>query len=448
MVTGVGLSTELGKIAHLLGSTGDVKTPLQKRLAQFSKGLGAAALGLCAIVFGVGVMRGEDPLVMFLTAVSLAVAAVPEALPAVATITLALGARKLVKMNTLVRRLPAVETLGSVTFICTDKTGTLTLNEMTVEHLAGGDASPGDLPDMGDDAPAGWRWFGYALALSNDVAGEEGKLIGDPTEIAFYRVADDSGYGRAALGARFPRSAEIPFDSERKLMTTVHVHPEGGYVSFTKGAAEAIVERAACAMRPDGSETPVDATVVHRLVEEWSATGLRVLGFGMRRLDALPADGDFDALERDLTVIGFTGLVDPPRPEAAAAVDVCRTAGIVPVMITGDHPATALAIAGRLGIATDAEEMMTGAELEALDLHHFEQRVEDIRVYARVAPEQKLKIVRALQDKGEYVAMTGDGVNDAPALARADIGVAMGITGTDVAKEAADMVLLDDNFSS
>ena len=447
VVTGIGLATELGRIAHLLGSAGDVKTPLQKRLAQFGKGLGFAALGLCTIVFIVGIVRGEDALVMFLTAVSLAVAAVPEALPAVATISLAFGARRLVKNHTLVRKLPAVETLGSVTFICTDKTGTLTLNEMTVEHLATGEAQIAELPGRSDDSPEGWMWFGRALALSNDVEGEIDALVGDPTEIAFWRVAAKSDYVRTALESDLPRAAELPFDSDRKLMTTAHKLPDGGYVAFTKGAAEAVMDRSANAMGPDGSIIPLDRTAAEKLVDTWSAEGLRVLAFGMRRVDELPAD-DFNTLESDLTVLGFVGLVDPPRQEAADAVTVCIGAGIVPVMITGDHPATALAIARRLGIATSAEEMMTGAELDALDLEHFERRVEDVRVYARVAPEQKLKIVRALQDKGEYVAMTGDGVNDAPALARADIGVAMGITGTDVAKEAADMVLLDDNFSS
>ncbi|MHB9004512.1 MAG: cation-translocating P-type ATPase, partial [Coriobacteriia bacterium] len=446
IVTAVGLSTEIGRIAHLLGTAGDVKTPLQKRLAQFGKGLGIAALGLTTIVFIVGLLRGEDPLVMFLTAVSLAVAAVPEALPAVATISLAFGARRLVKTHTLVRKLPAVETLGSVTFICTDKTGTLTLNQMTVEHVASGRAQAGEFGARSKEQE-GWNWLGLAFALSNDVAGREGKLVGDPTEIAFYNAAAQAGHRRDELESTLPRAAEVPFDSDRKLMTTIHTLPQGGYVSFTKGAAEAVLDRSRDSMDPDGTVHPVDRTAAEQLVDDWSREGLRVLAFGMRKLDSLPSD-DYEALEQELTIIGYAGLVDPPREEAAAAVATCIQAGIVPVMITGDHPATALAIANRIGIASTDEEMITGAELDALDLHHFEQRVEDIRVYARVAPEQKLKIVRALQDKGEYVAMTGDGVNDAPALARADIGVAMGITGTDVAKEAADMVLLDDNFSS
>ena len=447
VVTGIGLASEIGKIAHLLGSTGDVKTPLQKRLAQFGKQLGLAALGLCTIVFAVGMISGGDLLEMFLTAVSLAVAAVPEALPAVATIALAFGASRLVKTHVLVRKLPAVETLGSVTYICTDKTGTLTLNRMTVEHLAAGDAAALAF-SAAEDAGDGAGWLGRALALSNDVAGHDDSLVGDPTEIAFYRAAADRGYLREALAAELPRSAELPFDSDRKLMTTVHTLPDGGYVAFTKGAAEAIFERAADAMTADGTRVALDAEASTALVDAWSAEGLRVLAFGMRRLDTFPVDGELSSLESALTIIGYTGLVDPPRDEARGAVSTCKAAGIIPVMITGDHPATALAIAKRLGIADRKEQMITGPELDALTLEDFEGRVEGIRVYARVAPEQKLKIVQALQDRGEYVAMTGDGVNDAPALARADIGVAMGITGTDVAKEAADMVLLDDNFSS
>ncbi len=454
VVTAIGLGTELGRIAEMLGETGDVKTPLQKRLAQFGKGLGAAALGLCAIVFAVGVLRGEDLLRMFLTAVSLAVAAVPEALPAVATVTLALGARKLVKTHTLVRRLPAVETLGSVTFICTDKTGTLTLNEMTVERLAiAGSASTvfTEVPAPANGPGEAWQWLGKAMSLSNDVTGDPGAsdaLVGDPTEIALYRAAQEAGLARAQLESELPRAAELPFDSDRKLMTTVHKTPGGDYVVFTKGAAEAVLERSADMLAENGVPTPLDIPAIERVVSAWSEEGLRVLAFGMRRIDTLPAVPAFEEIERDLTLVGLVGLVDPPRPEAADAVRTCAQAGIVPVMITGDHPATALAIARRLGIASDEEEMMTGRELGELTLHHFEQRVEDVRVYARVAPEQKLKIVEALQDKGEFVAMTGDGVNDAPALARADIGIAMGITGTDVAKEAASMVLLDDNFAS
>ncbi|MEL7666614.1 MAG: cation-translocating P-type ATPase [Actinomycetota bacterium] len=447
VVTAVGLGTELGKIAGLLGAKTDQTTPLQKRLASFGRTLGLVAIGLTAIVFAIGVLRNEDVMTMFMTAVSLAVAAVPEALPAITTIALAFGASRLVKQSVLVRKLPAVETLGSVTYICTDKTGTLTINKMTVEHVAAGDTTPGALETNGS-AAKGWHWLAHAFSLSNDVSGEGDSLVGDPTEVAFYVAAEKAGFTRAELEAEMPRSAEMPFDSDRKLMTTVHKLPEGGYVSFTKGAAEAIVERAVDVIDGEGNRMPVDAAKAAEFVEQWSEQGLRVLAFGMRKLDALPADHEIAELESNLTVIGYAGLVDPPREEAHDAVATCKTAGIIPVMITGDHPATALAIAKRLGIADHKEQMITGAELDALSLEDFEGRVAGIRVYARVAPEQKLKIVQALQDRGEYVAMTGDGVNDAPALSKADIGVAMGITGTDVAKEASDMVLLDDNFTS
>ncbi|MDI6900684.1 MAG: cation-translocating P-type ATPase [Anaerosomatales bacterium] len=447
VVTAIGLGTELGKIAGLLHGTEETKTPLQKRLAQFGRQLAYAALALCALVFVIGMLRGGDVLTMFLTAVSLAVAAVPEALPAVATVTLALGARKLVKTNSLVRNLPAVETLGSVTFICTDKTGTLTLNRMTTERVMIAGEGRDTLPACDEQCPAGWRTLALGMALSNDVGGDA-ELLGDPTEIALVKGAADAGYERNALAERLPRAAELPFDSDRKLMTTVHRDPEGGLVSFTKGAAEAVLQRSRAALAVDGSEIDLDAEAVLATVDEWSAKGLRVLAFGTRRLESLPAEVDYDDLESELVLVGLVGLVDPPRDEAAAAVATCIEAGIVPVMITGDHPSTALAIARRIGIAHDPDDMMTGSELEAMDLEHFERRVEDVRVYARVAPEQKLKIVEALQDKGEFVGMTGDGVNDAPALQRADIGIAMGITGTDVAKEAADMILLDDNFAS
>lgn len=453
VVASVGLDTELGRIATLLQETSGSKTPLQKRLAQFGKTLSLAAIALCGLVFVIGLLRGADPLVMFLTAVSLAVAAVPEALPAVATVTLALGARRLVKTATLVRRLPAVETLGSVTFICTDKTGTLTANRMTVERVAVGSTAEPGLPYAGSVAPdSAESWLATAMALSNDVTGNptEGPaaLMGDPTEVALFEAAYRAGFDSLVLAVEFPRVAELPFDSERKLMTTIHAEPGGGYIAFTKGAAEAILQRSTSRIAEDGSLAPLEADEFAQATRRWAADGLRVLGFGMRRLEELPGEQSIDAVESDLTVLGLAALVDPPRPEAEEAVRTCLEAGITPVMVTGDHPATAMAIAKRLGIARDESQLMTGAELDQLELAQFEQRVEDVRVYARVAPAQKLKIVRALQDKGEYVGMTGDGVNDAPALARADIGIAMGVTGTDVAKEAADMVLLDDNFAS
>jgi len=443
VVAETGPATELGRIAGLLAGTEGGKTPLQKRLAGFGRALGMAALGLCAIVFVVGIIRGEDVLLMFLTAVSLAVAAVPEALPAVATITLALGARRMVRTNALVRRLPAVETLGSVTYICTDKTGTLTVNRMTAERfLADGQAVA--RPD-GTSGPA-WEMLWRGMALCSDVVpGPDGDPLGDPTETALYSAAEKAGFTRAAVEGSWPRVAELPFDSERKLMTTFHTAPDGGIVSFTKGAAEAVLYRSATQMCSEGTG-PVDTEELSADIDEISGDGLRVLAYAMRRFDGLPEDPS--SAEDDMVFLGLVGLMDPPREEAAEAVALCRSAGIVPVMITGDHPATAMSIARRIGIARRETEVVTGIELERLTLEELEARVLDTHVYARVAPEQKLKIVRALQDRGQFVAMTGDGVNDAPALKQADIGVAMGITGTDVAKEAASMILLDDNFST
>ncbi|MGQ9812350.1 MAG: calcium-translocating P-type ATPase, PMCA-type [Dissulfurimicrobium sp.] len=441
LVVGTGLATELGRIAHLIVQQKDAKTPLQKKLAVFGRQFGLIALAICAIVFAIGVITGADVLVMFLTAVSLAVAAVPEALPAVAAVTLALGARRMVKVNALIRRLPAVEALGSVTYICSDKTGTLTMNQMRCERFwVGGDEFP-SLPSSVPAQNAALDWLKMAMALCNDASG----TVGDPTEIALLTALDDVAKDREDVLNTYPRVAEYPFDSERRLMTTFHALPEGGFVSLTKGAAEAVVTMAD-SMFFKGVTVPIDADVIQSKADEMSNDGLRVLAFAMRRWDTLPAN--LADAEQDMTFIGLVGLMDPPRPEAKEAVAQCKNAGIVPVMITGDHPATAFSIARRLGIARDWREVMTGAELASLPLDEVEQVVERIKVYARVSPEQKLKIVKALQDRGEIVAMTGDGVNDAPALKKADIGVAMGVTGTDVAKEAADMILLDDNFAT
>jgi len=417
----------------------------------FGKKLAIAVLAICAIVFIVGLLRGEGPLLMLLTAISLAVAAIPEALPAVVTISLALGARKMVKKNALIRKLPAVETLGSVTYICSDKTGTLTQNRMTVEKVwcDGQVLQTSELAGQpGDDAPQSLLLA--AMALSNDArAGAEG-MLGDPTEVAFLVAAKDGGFDKKALEGSFPRVAEIPFDSDRKLMTTFHRWKEGQFVSFTKGAVERVLERSS-RVRSSGGETALDASEVIRVTDRIAADGLRTIGFGVRFWAEVPQDLPSEHVETDLTMLGAAGLMDPPRQEATDAVAMCRTAGIRPVMITGDHPLTAIAIAKRIGIlrANHAEDAVTvGKDLETLPIEEFEQRVEHIRVYARVAPEQKLKIVKALQDRGQFVAMTGDGVNDAPALKRADIGVAMGVTGTDVSKEAAHMILLDDDFAT
>ncbi len=465
MVVATGMSTELGKIATLLQEEDEVKTPLQKRLASFGQKLAIVVMVICAVVFAFGIMRGEPPFLMLLTAISLAVAAIPEALPAVITIALAFGAKKLVRQNALIRKLPAVETLGSVTYICSDKTGTLTLNRMTVSRIyADGQLmAPWDLPRTGAEReeagsaalPMDPRSELFrAMALSNDAQpGSDDTVLGDPTEIALYEIARQRGYDKGALEREFPRVAEIPFDSERKCMTTFHRLPSptsssGAYVSFTKGGVDVVMDKAHSILTASGLEA-VDTRRVDEINEAMAADGLRVLCIAMRRWDALPEELSPETVETDLTVLGLAGMMDPPREEAREAVAMCRAAGIIPVMITGDHPITAMTIARRLGILRDGSRaVITGRELEALSLEELEERVEHIRVYARVAPEQKLEIVKALQDRGQFVAMTGDGVNDAPALKRADIGIAMGVTGTDVSKEAAHMILLDDNFAT
>jgi Ca2+-transporting ATPase len=470
IVASTGMSTELGRIATLLQEEEEVKTPLQKRLARFGQRLGVSVLAICGIIFITGLLRGEAPLLMFLTAVSLAVAAIPEALPAVVTISLALGAKKMVRQNSLIRKLPAVETLGSVTYICSDKTGTLTLNRMTVEEIyvdgkfiktealshknekgSGEGGMSGRETIHTEFQSAGTSDLFKAMALSNDaIFDKDNRIMGDPTEVALFESALKTGFSKDVLEEEFPRVAEIPFDSKRKRMTTFHKTPEGKIVSFTKGACESILEISA-GFLSGGRRTDMDdvtrkdiTTANERMADE----GLRTLAFSMRSWDELPEEVIPEIAENNLIMLGIVGMMDPPREEAQEAVSMCKNAGIKPVMITGDHPLTARNIAGRLGIISDGDGVITGQELEKLSLEVFEEQVEKIRVYARVAPEQKIKIVKALQDKGEFVAMTGDGVNDAPALKRADIGVAMGVTGTDVAKEASHMILLDDNFAT
>ena len=446
LVVATGMRTELGKIATLLREEDEVKTPLQKRLAQFGQRLAMASLAICAIVFFVGVLRGESVILMFLTAVSLAVAAIPEALPAVVTVALARGARKMVKQQALIRRLPAVETLGSVSYICSDKTGTLTLNKMQVEQVVVAGQVAAQVPQAGTHGEAG-RMFGQALALSNDAVRQDNDhALGDPTEVALYVAAHQAGYDKERLQIASPRLAELPFDSDRKCMTTFH--REGpGIVAFTKGAPERVIGW--CETTHDGSgRVPLKKNVVLDQAERMAAEGLRVLAIAFRQWPAVPSELSAELVERDLVFLGLVGLLDPPRTEVHEAVKLCQSAGITPVMITGDHPTTARAIAKRLGIITNDDVVMTGQELAHLALENFEEQVERIRVYARVTPEQKIKIVKALQDKGAFVAMTGDGVNDAPALKRADIGVAMGVTGTDVARESSHMILLDDNFAT
>ncbi|MBI2902201.1 MAG: cation-translocating P-type ATPase [Candidatus Methylomirabilis oxyfera] len=443
VVVATGMETEIGKIAGLLQQTGEVKTPLQKRLADFGYRLSIAALAICALVVVAGIARGEAPLVMFLTGVSLAVAAIPEALPAVVTISLALGARKMVRKNALVRKLAAVETLGSVTYICSDKTGTLTVNRMQAEEFyCDGAIEPGP----GSGGP--WDALLRAMALSNDAwADATGAIVGDPTEVALFVAAMDAGARKREVETQYPRVAEIPFDPDRRCMTTLHRDHAGGFVSFTKGAFEVILEKSVGILTSSGvAELQPDH--LRGVSERMAADGLRVLALAMRQWSARPTPWSTEALEKELTLLGLVGIMDQPREEIREAVETCKAAGIVPVMITGDHPITAEAIARRVGIGGGGDAIMTGGELAMLSEQELEASVERVRVYARVAPEHKLRIVRALQARGQIVAMTGDGVNDAPALKQADIGVAMGITGTGVAKEASSMILLDDNFST
>ncbi len=433
VVIATGMRTEFGRIARMLEDTRRVETPLQRRLAVFGRRLALVVLGICAIVFVTGLLRGEQPLPMLLTALSLAVAAIPEALPAVVSISLAIGARKMMRQHALIRHLPAVEALGSVTTICSDKTGTLTANEMHVERYycdGAMSSSPG--------TTSAWRLLLSAMTVSNDtVESADGGIAGDPTELALERAAIASGLDRTEERERLPRVDELPFESERKCMSTLHRKPDGGWLSITKGAVEVLV---------NGARGDKQAWLER--ADDLARDGLRVIAYGVRELADRPGLYDLATAERDLELVGLVGLIDPPRPEAAEAIATCRSGGIVPIMITGDHPLTARAIGRRLGLVAEEDRVVTGAELAALSPRGLEDIVRHARIYARAAPEQKLAIVAALQEQGEIVAVTGDGVNDAPALKSADIGVAMGITGTEVAKEASGMILLDDNFAT
>lgn len=483
VVVETGMSTQLGRIAELIQTVEGEQTPLQKRMAQLGRSLAIAALGIVALVFVLGLFRGENISEMFLTSIAMAVAAIPEGLPAVVTISLALGAQRMLRRQALIRKLPAVETLGSVTTICSDKTGTLTENRMTVTVLdVMGKTQQVDamlekgLPVLdaeyrpSEHPPV--RSLGLlikAAALVNDATLQEApspddccRTIGDPTEGALLIAAAKTGLWKSELDERWPRVAEVPFTSERKRMTTVHQvniplddtsdtpWRDNTYVAFCKGAVDEMLSITSHVWAGDWA-VPLDEDLEERIVtanNELAKGGQRVLGVAFRPLDELPVQIDEVTLEKDMTFIGLTGMIDPPRPEVKEAVDTCQAAGIRPVMITGDHPLTALRIARDLGIAGEEGQILTGQKLSRMSAEDIQAIVEDVSVYARVSPEHKLKIVEALQNRGHIVAMTGDGVNDAPALRRSDIGVAMGITGTDVSKEAADMVLLDDNFAT
>ncbi len=443
VVFATGMATELGRIAGLLSRTIEVKTPLERKLASFGRRLALIVLAICAGLFLLGLGRGDELLPTFMTAVSLAVAAIPEALPAVVTITLAIGAHRMAGVHALIRKLSAVEALGSVTTICSDKTGTLTANRMQVDELhCDGETrrEPG--------GRSTWTVLLRGLALNNDCErSADGSVTGDPTEIALDDAARRAGFAREDVEREFSRLVELPFDSERKSMTTLHRDPAGGFVSFTKGASEVVLGRATRILTESGP-VPLARAEAASIAERMAAGGLRVLALATRSWSEMPSASTPEILERDLTLVGLVGLLDPPRAEARDAVEMCRSAGITPIMITGDHPLTARAIASRIGFPSEKDALVLGADLAALGEDGMRERVRSARVYARVAPEQKLAIVRALQDEGEVIAMTGDGVNDAPALKQADIGVAMGITGTDVAKEASAMIVLDDNFAS
>jgi calcium-translocating P-type ATPase len=428
IVVATGMRTEMGRIAKLLDQ-GTAATPLQKRMAAFGKVVAVAVLAICAVLFTVGWLRGGDPLTLLLTSISLAVAAIPEALPALMSVSLALSAARMVKQQALVRRLAAVETLGSVTVICTDKTGTLTRNRMRVEELV-----------VLDEAQRS-RLL-QAMTLSNDVMPGPDGPVGEGTELALFEHAEVNGAIKAETEQQLPRMGEVPFDAVRKCMSTIHRLPEGRHLLFIKGALEALWERVP-------SPDPRWRTEADRLAAE----GLRVMALGWRELPPGPLPDDPHLLEREITLLGLAGIQDPPRDEVPQAIAACQAAGIRIVMITGDHPVTARTIARRIGLlspveADDPRSVITGAELARLDAKALRERVDHLRVIARVSPEQKLDIVAALQEHGHFVAMTGDGVNDAPALKAADIGVAMGQKGTDAAREASDLVLTDDNFAT
>ena len=449
IVVETGMNTEVGKIAGIINETIDSQTPLQEKLDKLGKTLGIAAVVICLVIFIIGIAIGKDALEMFMTAVSLAVAAIPEGLAAVSTIVLAIGVQRMVKKNAIVKKLPAVETLGSATVICSDKTGTLTQNKMTVQKVFYDDILQNVENAKVNNNNEELEKLVYISMLCNDTkVASDNTLTGDPTETALVDMGFELDF-RPAIYEEYPRVEEIPFDSDRKLMTTVH-KIENKYIVYTKGGIDELLSRCNSYILDGKVENNLEEykETIDRNNETMAQEALRVLAMAYKEIDHIPTKEEMKNIENELIFVGMVGMIDPPREEAKKAVEKCKTAGIKTVMITGDHKITAIAIARKLGILENDEEAITGAELEEMSQEELEQNVRKYSVYARVSPEHKVRIVKAWQKNGEIVAMTGDGVNDAPALKTADIGCSMGMVGTDVAKEASDVILTDDNFAT
>ena len=455
VVVATGMDTQVGNIADLLDNQDELDTPIKRKLNAVGKTLTVIGLIVCVLIFLLGALYHRPLIPQFLVAISLAISIIPEGLPATATIVMALGVQRMAKKNALIRKLPAVETLGSATVICSDKTGTLTLNQMTVTHIAvNGDFAAGQGTPVAEAAqrhPKVYQELIYAAALCNDASldpDHPGQIIGDPTEGALIYLAQAFGIDHEDLEETYPRLFEQPFDSDRKRMTTVH-RIQDRNIAYTKGAVDELLPLCTHMLTAAGVRpmTETDRRQILSLCNQMSEQALRVLGFAMRTLEHIPGEED-DSVECDLTFVGITGMIDPPRKEVARSVATCQQAGIRTVMITGDHKVTALAIARELGIYRPGNTVLSGDELDAMSEEDLDAAVGTTTVFSRVSPADKLRIIQSLKRTGEVTAMTGDGVNDSPALKAADIGVAMGVTGTDVAKDASDMILLDDSFTT